>query len=48
MAADMGVISVAEGIEDERTLDQLCEIGIDWGQGYLFSRPSVTPDAPDI
>lgn len=30
---------VAEGVEDEETLDQLRRMGCDFAQGYLFSRP---------
>jgi len=31
--------SIAEGIEDEVSLRQLREMGVDLGQGYHFSRP---------
>lgn len=41
LATDLGVITVAEGIEDDATLDLLRRIGVDWGQGYLFGRPAV-------
>ncbi len=48
LATDLGVITVAEGVEDQATLDLLREIGIDWGQGYLFGRPELEPAAaPD-
>lgn len=40
LAADLGVITVAEGIEDEETVQVLREIGVDWGQGFYFSRPT--------
>jgi EAL domain-containing protein (putative c-di-GMP-specific phosphodiesterase class I) len=30
---------IAEGIEDERQLGSLIELGCQLGQGYLFSRP---------
>jgi diguanylate cyclase (GGDEF)-like protein len=43
MAADLGVITVAEGIENEATLQALQELGVEWGQGYYFSRPVVRP-----
>jgi diguanylate cyclase (GGDEF)-like protein len=46
LANDLGVVTVAEGIEDEATLDLLRRTGVDWGQGYLFAPPS-TPDADD-
>lgn len=43
LAADLAIITVAEGIERQDTLDALKEIGVDWGQGYYFSRPVLTP-----
>lgn len=39
LAAGLGIITVAEGVERADTLEVLQEIGVDWGQGYLFSRP---------
>lgn len=35
----MGLRVVAEGIEDDATLDLLRELGCDLAQGYLISRP---------
>jgi len=43
MASDLGIITVAEGIEDAETTEVLREIGVDWGQGYYFSRPVFDP-----
>lgn len=40
LAADLGVVTVAEGIEQPEQVEVLREIGVDWGQGYHFSRPS--------
>ncbi len=40
LAVDLGVITVAEGVEDKETVDALREMGVDWGQGYYFSRPA--------
>lgn len=37
LASDLGVITVAEGIENEQTLDALREIGVGWGQGTYLS-----------
>lgn len=45
LATDLGVITVAEGVEDRETLDLLRDIGVDWGQGYLFGRPEVVVTA---
>lgn len=41
LATDLGVITVAEGVEDQATLELLRKIGVDWGQGYLFGRPEL-------
>ena len=43
MAHSIGKEVVAEGIETPRQLELLAEIGCDWGQGYLWSRP-IPPD----
>ena len=39
MAASLGLKTVAEGIEDEETLQKLLSLGCDIGQGYLWSKP---------
>ena len=36
-----GVLVAAEGIESEAALDQVRELGIDHGQGFLLGRPSA-------
>ncbi len=41
MARELGIKTIAEGIEDERTLDTMRRIGIDWGQGYYWGRPEI-------
>jgi diguanylate cyclase len=38
IALDLDLITVAEHIEDQATADILHEIGINWGQGYLFGK----------
>lgn len=38
-AKKFSVITVAECVEDEETAKVLCDIGVDWGQGYYFSKP---------
>ncbi len=40
MCADLGLKTVAEGIENEAQLDMLRAMGCSHGQGYLFGRPS--------
>jgi diguanylate cyclase (GGDEF)-like protein len=39
MATSLGLKTVAEGIEDEETLERLIELGCDVGQGYYWSKP---------
>ena len=39
LAHNLGLSVVAEGIEDEATLEILVEYGCDSAQGYFFSRP---------
>ncbi len=39
LAQTLGLRVVAEGVEDQRTLDALVALGCDLAQGYYFSRP---------
>jgi diguanylate cyclase (GGDEF)-like protein len=41
MAHELGIKTIAEGIEDEQTLDVMRRIGIDWGQGYYWGQPEI-------
>ena len=43
LAHNLGLNTVAEGVEDEQTLEQLRSLNCDMAQGYLISRP-LTPD----
>jgi len=40
---DLGKAVVAEGVEDQPTLDILTDIGCDTAQGYHYSRPLDIP-----
>jgi EAL domain-containing protein (putative c-di-GMP-specific phosphodiesterase class I) len=37
----IGSTIIAEGIESERELATLLELGIDYGQGFLLGRPAA-------
>jgi EAL domain-containing protein (putative c-di-GMP-specific phosphodiesterase class I) len=39
MAGDLGIIAVAEGIEKSEERDRLLDLGVEFGQGYLFGKP---------
>ena len=41
-AADLGLITLAEYIENEQTADIAREIGIDWGPGYHYGKAALT------
>jgi diguanylate cyclase (GGDEF)-like protein len=40
-AADLGLITLAEYIENQQIADIVREIGIDWGQGNHFGKPKL-------
>jgi diguanylate cyclase (GGDEF)-like protein len=44
LAHNLGVHVVAEGVEDEATMDLLIEYGCDEAQGYHFARPMPGPE----
>jgi len=39
LAHNFDLTVVAEGIEDQETMDKLTEMGCDYGQGYYMSKP---------
>jgi EAL domain-containing protein (putative c-di-GMP-specific phosphodiesterase class I)/CheY-like chemotaxis protein len=46
--ADAGITLIAEGIETEAQLKALVDLGITYGQGYLFARPGSPYPINDI
>jgi EAL domain-containing protein (putative c-di-GMP-specific phosphodiesterase class I) len=44
MARDLGLATVAEGVEDLRTLAELRELGCDRAQGFFLGRPAAAGD----
>jgi diguanylate cyclase (GGDEF)-like protein len=40
-AAELGVVTLAEFIEDAGTAAVVRDLGIDWGQGYHFGKPAL-------
>jgi EAL domain-containing protein (putative c-di-GMP-specific phosphodiesterase class I) len=44
LAHNMGLTVVAEGVEDEATLDRLRALGCEMVQGYLVSRPMAAEE----
>ena len=42
-AKQIGLITLAEFVEDAATAEKLIELGIDWGQGYFYGKPSLPP-----
>jgi len=39
IAQSLSKQTIAEGVEDEDTLNMLCEFGVDFAQGYYLGRP---------
>jgi diguanylate cyclase (GGDEF)-like protein len=44
IAHRLKIESIAECIEEQSTLDKLRQIGVGFGQGYLFGKPQSPPD----
>ena len=43
IADSLGMRTIAEGVEDEATLEVLRELGVDFAQGYHLGRPARSP-----
>jgi EAL domain-containing protein (putative c-di-GMP-specific phosphodiesterase class I) len=46
LAANLGLRSIAEGVETTAQLARLRELGCDQAQGYLFARPLPPSEVP--
>ncbi len=45
VAKSMGIVTVAEFVEDQAIVDELMHIGIDYAQGYLIAKPCPMSEA---
>ncbi|MDX6581031.1 MAG: hypothetical protein QOI10_215 [Solirubrobacterales bacterium] len=41
IAGSLGMQTIGEGVEDERTLERLASLGVDYAQGYHLGRPAA-------
>ncbi len=48
LATSMKMITIAEGIERQEQADALRDVGCEYGQGYLFSRPLSVEDCEGL
>jgi len=48
IAHHLGMEAVAEGVEDELTLEQLAGMGCDLAQGYHLGRPAAASAIIDL
>lgn len=48
LARWMGLSIIAEGVETEEEIEQLREIGCDYGQGYYFAKPMTRWDFEEL
>ena len=38
---DLGIVTIGECVEDRETLANLCDVGVDYAQGYYFGQPAA-------
>lgn len=48
LAKNLGLTTIAEGIEEERHLEILRDMGCDIGQGFLLAKPMRDYEVPDL
>ncbi len=48
LASKLNMIATAEGIENAKQRNRLCELGCDLGQGFLFSQPVEADSATEL
>jgi EAL domain-containing protein (putative c-di-GMP-specific phosphodiesterase class I) len=48
LASNIGVAAVAEGVETQAQLMTLREIGCEYAQGYLFSKPAPVEEIEQL
>lgn len=48
MAHSLGLRVVAAGVETDAQLASVLELGCEWAQGYLFSRPVAAEQVPEL
>lgn len=44
ICSDLGISTISEMIETEEQADELLNMGVDYGQGYVFSKPLPQPN----
>ena len=44
LAQGFGFQTIAEGVEDEQTVELLRQLGVDYAQGFIFGRPAPVND----
>ena len=44
LAQGFGYQTIAEGVEDEQTVELLRQLGVDYAQGFIFGRPAPVND----
>ena len=48
LARNLDLVVIAEGVEDEVTIEMLAELGCDVVQGYYFARPTGADEVEQL